>query len=290
VKLAAAWFGFREQTQSNYFEMAAALGLRFVEIPLYWQLIEDRSVRMSSASRAALLETATAAGVRPVSSVSSFDIAGHFDMRGADIDQSHVEFACAAARRAIDIGAELGLEVMRITEPNIPAERLPEARPYMAAYGRAARDLAAHAADRGIRIAIENYGVTAEQMGWVLDEADHPAVGTLFDPCNYFRIGVDPLEAFERLDGRIVYVHLKDAVRGDQVPAERLFPGSRWPPSRAVGEGDIDWSPLLAALTVGYDGYAAIEYEIADDVMRGARASIENVRRFMGRDDLGLRP
>lgn len=290
MKLATAWFGFREQTQSNYFEMAAALGLRYVEIPLYWHLIEDRSVRMSSFSRAVLLEAARAAGVRAVSSVSSFDIAGGFDMRGAEIDESHVEFARAAARRAIDIGSELGLEVMRITEPNVPADRVADARPYMEAYGHAARELGAYAADRGIRIVIENYGVTSEQMSWLLDSADHPSVGTLFDPCNYFRIGEEPLEALDRLSGRIFYCQLKDAVRGDQRPGDLLFPGSRWPPSKAVGEGDIDWAPVLSRLSAEYDGYVAIEYEDPADVMRGVRRSLETLRTLAQSGAISISP
>ena len=280
MRLAAAYYGFREQTQANYFEMAAALGLRCVEIPLYWHLIEDDYVRMSRATIEVLLETARTAGVRAVSSVSAFDIAGSFDMQGDSIDESAVVFARAAARRAIDVGAELGLEVLRITEPNIPPERLNEARSYMEAYGHAARELGIYAADRGVRIVIENYGVTSDQMAWLLDAADHPAVGTLFDPCNYFRMGEDPLAALVRLEGRIYYCQLKDAVAGDQQPGAPLFPGSRWAPSRAIGEGDIDWAPILRTLARSYEGYLAIEYEISADVMRGTRASIAALRRL----------
>lgn len=290
MKLAAAWYGFREQTQTNYFEMAAALGLRYVEIPLYSQLVEDRYVRLSHHSLTVLLDTAKAAGVRPVSSVSSFDIAGDFDMRGDEIDQSAVDFARAAARRAIDVGHELGLEVMRITEPNIPPERLGDAMAYMRAYGEAAREIGGYAADRGIRIVVENYGVTSEHMSWLLEAADHPAVGTLFDPCNYLRMGEDPVDALGRLKDRVYYCQLKDAIKGDKRSGELLFPGSRWPPSRPVGEGDIDWGNLLAQLASFYHGYLAIEYELADDVMRGTRTSIEALRRFTGAQGVELEP
>ena len=41
------------------------------------------------------------------------------------------------------------------------------------------------------RIAIENYGLTSRQILQVLDAANHPAVGTLYDPCNYYRHGQD---------------------------------------------------------------------------------------------------
>ncbi len=40
-----AWYGFREFSIENYFSTAAALGLTSVEIPLYWQVVEDPALR-----------------------------------------------------------------------------------------------------------------------------------------------------------------------------------------------------------------------------------------------------
>jgi sugar phosphate isomerase/epimerase len=277
MKLGAAWYGFREQTPANYFEMAAALGLKYVEIPLYEQVVEHKHFRYSRKGVEVMRALAERAGVRMVSSVSALDIAGGFDMRGDDIDRGAVEFAMAAARRAIDIGADLGLDVLRITEPNVNLDHLDDARPYMEAYGRAMRVLGDHAVERGVRIVAENYGLTSKQVNWLLDAADHPAVGTLYDPCNYHRIGEDPLSALESLGQRVTYCHLKDAFRDDPRDPNLLFEGSRWPPSVAVGEGEIDWGPILARLATFYEGYLCIEYEIAEDVMRGTRVSIKHI-------------
>ena len=277
MKLGAAWYGFREQTPANYFEMAAALGLKYVEIPLYEQVVEHSHFRYSRKGVEAMRALAERACVRMVSSVSALDIAGGFNMRGDDIDQGAVEFAMAAARRAIDIGADLGLAVLRITEPNVNPDRLDGARAYMEAYGRAMRVLGDYAAERGVRIVAENYGLTSQQVNWLLDVADHPAVGTLYDPCNYHRIGEDPLSALHNLGQRVYYCHLKDAFRDDPRDPNLLFEGSRWAPSVAVGEGEIDWGPILSKLASFYEGYLCIEYEIAEDVMRGTRASIEHI-------------
>jgi sugar phosphate isomerase/epimerase len=279
MKLGAAWYGFREQTTTNYFEMAVALGLKYIEIPLYWQIIEDNYARYSLPGIGKKLALAEQAGVSMVSAVAAFDIAGEFDMRGDAIDQSAVEFARAAARRAIDIGAQLGLEVLRITEPSVPPERIDAARAYVEQYGEAMHVLGDHAAERGVRIVVENYGLTSEQVNWLLDAADHPSVGTLYDPCNYHRIGEDPLSALKNLGPRVYYCHLKDAFRSDPRDPHSLFEGSRWPPSVAVGEGEIEWGPILSELATFYDGYLCIEYEIAQDVMRGTRVSIEHIRR-----------
>jgi len=280
MKLGAAWYGFRKQTYSNYFEMAAALGLKYVEIPLYQHIIGDQNhARYSLAGVERRQALAQKAGVAMVSSVSAFDIAGTFDMRGDLIDQGTVEFARDASRRAIDIGSQLGLEVLRITEPNVPDEKLPEARRYMEEYGKEMRILGDYAADRGVRIVVENYGLTSEQVNWMLDAADHPAVGTLYDPCNYMRINEDPLRALQNLGERVYYVHLKDTYKNDPRDPNLLFPGSRWAPSVAVGEGDIDWGPIIVELEKFYNGYLCFEYEIAEDVMRGTRASLEHIRR-----------
>ena len=260
--------------------MAKALGLLYIEFPLYWQIIEDDSARYSLAGVERLLKGAKQAGVSLVSSVSALDLVGPFDMKGDAIDRGTVEFGKAAARRVIDLGAQLNLKVLRLSEPNIPDDRLEEARDYMQAYGREMRVLGDYAAEKGIRIVIENYGLKSEHVNWLLDEADHLAVGTLYDPCNYARINEDPLAALKNLGERVYYCHLKDTLRNDPRDPAILFPGSRWAPSVAVGEGIIDWGPILAELATFYDGYLCIEYEVAEDVMRGTRSSIEHLRKI----------
>ena len=284
MKLGAAWYGFRGQTPTNYFEMAASLGLRYVEIPIYEGIVGSGSPRfqdiVSKSDMDMLRRISKESGVRMVSSVSSLELGGSFDIRGNEIDSSVSQFGRAASRRVIDIGAQLGLEVLRITEPSVPPERIHEAKDYMVDYGRALRSLGEYAAEKNLQIVVENYGLTSEQVAWLLDAADHSSVGTLYDPCNYHRIGEDPLNALKRLGQRIYYCHLKDAFRHDPRSPNELFMGSRWPPSVAVGEGEIDWSPILEELATFYKGYLCFEYESAKDVMRGTRQSIDYIRRI----------
>ena len=276
MKFGAAWYGFREQTPSEYFEMAASVGLHYVEVPLLWQIIEGKLFDFRSNPRIdAVTEAASRAGVKVVSSVSHFDLAGRHNMLGEDIDDSTLRFGLAGARRAIDIGARLGLEVMRITEPGVRQDCLDEAEPTMAALGIVLADLGDYADQYGLRIAVENYALTSEQVMWALDSADHPAVGTLYDPCNYFRIGEDPLDALHRLGSKVIYCHLKDQLRSDPRDPDLLFPGSVWAPSVALGNGDIDWQPIFSELHRSYDGYLCFEYEMPADVFAGTRSSLE---------------
>ncbi|MCK4517006.1 MAG: sugar phosphate isomerase/epimerase [Spirochaetaceae bacterium] len=282
MKLGTAWYGFRNQTSVNYFEMASALGLKYLEIPLYWQIIEDSPRHFNFRSREnieMIRQCADEAGVRMVSSVANFAITPGAKNYKGKVSPSAVDFAMAAAHRAIDLGAELGLEVLRLIEPNVDPENLETARSAMEECGRAMRPLGDHAAGLGLRLSVENYGLTSEQVNWLLDAADHPAVGSLYDPCNFYRIGEDPLSALKNLGSRVYCCHLKDAFRDDSRDPNLLFEGSRWPPSEAVGEGEINWGPILKQLSEFYEGYLCIEYEMPDDVMRGTRCSAEYIRR-----------
>jgi len=287
MKLGAAWFGFRDQTYSNYFEMVRSLGLEYVEVPLYWQIVQestaDGSIKFSKDVFAQRRTLAEQAGVKMVSAVAALDLAGAYNMRGETIDESEVQFARAAAYRTIDIADELGLEVVRITEPNIPEKFVSGGKAYMEAYGEVLLPMAEYAQEKNIVIAVENYGLTSEQLNWLLDVGDHPNLGTLYDPCNYMRIKEDPLSALKNVSDRVVYCHLKDTLIDESRNPNLLFPGSRWAPSVAVGEGDIEWEPILAHLATFYDGYMCIEYEIADDVMRGTRFSAEYVQAILNR-------
>ncbi len=71
---------------------------------------------------------------------------------------------------------------------------------------------------------------------------------------------------------------------GGGVRRPGAFPwhGRPAPEHCAVGEGVIDWAPIVEELLLGgYDGYWAIEYEEPDDVIRGTRDSAEYLRRVI---------
>jgi sugar phosphate isomerase/epimerase len=285
MKLGAAWYGFGEQTPQNYFEMAAALGLQYVEVPLYgFSLV---SWYRSRESTEAVLADAQEASVQIVSGVSALNLAGR--LAGDEIDRDGVEFGLAQARRAIDVGAFLGVTVIRLAEPDrLRAEQLDLEAPYMRAYGDAFRQLGDYAADRGLRIAIENFGLTSAQIAQVLDAADHPAVGTLYDPCNYYRHGQDPLAALGDLGHRVYYCHLKDAwfpypaQEPDVLPMASSGQMQPWWWIRPLGEGNIDWAPILTELATFYEGYLCLEHDLRDSVMWGTRRGIAHIRRLAG--------
>lgn len=272
MNISTAWYGFRHMSPANYFSTAAALGVERVEVPLYQHTLDEW---YGPVAPPAVRELAEQCGVTMVSGVAAMELAGPFDELGRTFSAQHVNAQRVLSLALIDIAHELGLEVLRITEPNLGPEHQHLAEQYLSEYGEALRTIGDFAETRGIKIAVENYGLLPEQIDLMLQIADHSNVGTLFDPCNYARMGENPLDAMRLLGDRIVYCHLKDTKHDESRQPDDLYPGSRWRPSVAVGDGDIEWTPLLQGLQASYQGDAGIECESADDVVLSTRRSLD---------------
>jgi sugar phosphate isomerase/epimerase len=90
------------------------------------------------------------------------------------------------------------------------------------------------AEDAGIRIAVENHCDSfSEEILWLLDRVDHPAVGACIDTVNALMVMEDPMHAIENLAPRAFTNHFRD----DRIEFQRY--GFKLT-GTAVGEGDID--------------------------------------------------
>lgn len=82
---------------------------------------------------------------------------------------------------------------------------------------RRVKAMADYASEQGIIPCLENekdvYGDTAERMNDVLRACDN-LLG-VFDPANFVQCGVDTLKAYELLEDKIEYMHIKDALFAD---------------------------------------------------------------------------
>jgi len=279
-------------TPSNYFEMAAALGLKYVEVPLYsFSLHEWYGSREQVA---AVAEAARVAGVKIVSGVAHSNIGGC--VQGDEIARDGVHLAKAEARRAIEVGASLGTEVIRLTEPgDLEPDQVNLEQEYVQSYGQALRELGDYAAQYGIRVTIENTALSSARIKRIVDAADHPAVGALYDPCNFYRHGEDPLTALKNLGQRIMYCHLKDAwfPYPAQVPDTQpamSFSGQMlpWWWITPLGKGNIDWGSIFSELATFYHGYMCLEHDIRDSVMWVTRLGIAYVRHVATEYDLDI--
>jgi sugar phosphate isomerase/epimerase len=139
--------------------------------------------------------------------------------------------------------------------------------------------LVRHAADRGIRIAIENCPMIFSYDEWPGGNnlAWSPAIweemfaavpdegfGLNLDPSHLVWLMIDYERAVYDFADRIFHVHAKDLeIRRDGLHRHGTFSaGIGWQVPRLPGLGEVDWSRFLAALYgVGYDSVVSIEHE-----------------------------
>lgn len=269
VKFACAAWGFREMSLAEYFAAARQLGLEFVEVNVSPNTPKHLTYDATDAEVEQMVRLAADEGVTVVA------LAGGNNFAASDVDAE-----IARVKRQIDMAALAGAEVLRIFAGWVSASQFTDAT-----FQRISAALAAvgeYGAEQGVHVAMENHGgitATGAQCRRLLSEAAAgmpvsrmaKPLGLNFDPANFRHAGEDALAALMVTGDLINYSHWKDVrYEGDT------------PEYCAVGEGVIDWAPIVQAVTRnGFDGYWAIEYENAADVVRGTRDSLEYLRALL---------
>jgi len=130
----------------------------------------------------------------------------------------------------------------------------------------------------GVRLGLENhFGITstAEDTLRILESVESPYVGVTFDPANFVVSKEDPVRAATKLAPYIIHTHLKDCIctgKGRWFGYEFV----------EVGAGIVDYKNVLLNLKKGgYNGYLSLEYESADDIVRGTLIARRNLEAFL---------
>jgi sugar phosphate isomerase/epimerase len=162
----------------------------------------------------------------------------------------------------------------------------------LAAFREAWPPLVEHAAEHGVRIAIENCPMIFSYDEWPGGDnlAYAPAIwremfaaipdehlGLNFDPSHLVWQMIDIERAVYEFGGRIYHAHGKDLeVRPDGLYEHGVMSaGMGWQVPRLCGLGQVDWGRFVGALyAVGYDGVVSIEHED-----RRFEGSVELVKR-----------
>ena len=160
----------------------------------------------------------------------------NFSLDSSDYDptlQHTVEEGVEIARI---LGADVAKISMDLKRPRpLAASRfhpaIMERLAVIAAEIRAAAPIAEKA---GVRIAVENHAdAFSEEVLWVVDEADHPFVGTCVDTVNGMHVTENPMTAIENLAPRAFTNHFRNDRIEFQPYGFKLTGAS-------TGEGDID--------------------------------------------------
>jgi sugar phosphate isomerase/epimerase len=269
VKLACAAWGFRKMQLPEYFDAVREMDIELVEVNLGPNSPGHLPFDATDADLDRAAQAAKDAGVEIVA------LAGGNNFAAEDLDAE-----IAKVNSQIDMCVALGADVLRIfagwlkpaTYTDADFDRISDALFQVGEY----------ALERGVVVAMENHGgITAtgaqcyrlliDPICELLEGADRQSLGLNYDPANFRHAGEDPLGALMVTGDLIVYSHWKDV----------RFEGET-PEYCAVGEGMIEWAPVIEEMiATGFDGYWAIEYEEAEDVVRGTRDSAAYLRKVL---------
>jgi len=124
-----------------------------------------------------------------------------------------------------------------------------------------------YAADKGVKIAFENYFVTLignfDQWDAVIDAVPMPNLGFNYDPSHLIWQGIDYLAGVDRYADRIFHTHAKDTeIRHDRLAMCGNQNNRGWWRYVIPGFGSIEWGKYVARLRkAGFDGVMSIEHE-----------------------------
>ncbi|MDJ0784695.1 MAG: sugar phosphate isomerase/epimerase [Desulfosarcinaceae bacterium] len=195
---------------------------------------------------------------------------------------------------AIETARHLGADVVKVSmdlrrpRPVAASRFHPQVVAQMTAFAEQLQAAAPHAADAGVKLAVENHCDTfSEEILWLLDRVDRPEVGACIDTVNGLHVMEDPMAAIRNLAPRAYTNHFRD----DRIVFQRY--GFKLV-GTAVGEGDIDMRrayELFRRHSAMQRINIETEMEIPLDDMRSALAAeVDAVLRSIRycRDVLGI--
>jgi sugar phosphate isomerase/epimerase len=143
-------------------------------------------------------------------------------------------------KEAIATADALGSDVVKVSmdlvrpRPLAASKFHPRVKEQMVSFATQLKAAAPAAEAAGIKIAVENHCDSfSEEILWLLDLVDHPAVGACIDTVNALMVMENPMQAIVNLAPRAFTNHFRD----DRIELQRY--GFKLT-GAAVGEGDID--------------------------------------------------
>jgi sugar phosphate isomerase/epimerase len=168
-------------------------------------------------------------------------------------------------KRLVDIAADMGVGVV-CTSAGMPLPGKDRMQTIESEARKSFPPLLAHAAKKGIKIALENWAATNIQnlAHWqrLFELVPDDNFGLNFDPSHLVWQGIDYLHAVEFFARRIFHTHAKDTEVVQHKVRWIGNQGSGWWRYVIPGYGDIDWGVYIARLRQnGYNGVLSIEHE-----------------------------
>ncbi len=274
-----ASLGFAPMEPARVVGTLAELGYDGVE----WTLAHFHPQAHTPAQLAAVVEATRAGGL----GISELVVQQDMVQR----DTTRFDTHCGLIEDCIRAAADHGIPALNVFTGPAPWDPSAPRLGQDISHGEA-WDLVRRAYERVLKVAEERKVFLAVEAVWGHLARDYYTLQELFRqvPSPYLAVNMDPSHfalyrndvpwSVRQLAGRIVHVHLKDAIGLDtRQPGDFIFP--------LLGEGMIDWTAFFAALDdIGYTGYCSVEFEsftyyqrvLGGDVKRAAALSMEQIR------------
>ncbi len=212
-----------------------------------------------------------------------------------DADQRKRKLYLDHLRKVINVAALLNVNLVG-TFVGARPDRLPGEN--MKEIGRVFRVIAKYAADKGVRVMIENcpmdswqrfglpgnFAYSPELWDALFNEVHAKNFGLNFDPSHLYWLGIDYLRAAKEYAPKIFHAHAKDTeLLPDGMYRYGIFSRqlnpvpwkTGWWRYRLPGLGAIDWKKLISVLQeAGYDHVLSIEHE--DPVWEGSEEKVKH--------------
>ena len=169
------------------------------------------------------------------------------------------------------------LGITDIAVPSIPGDRREDA----AAWEQVAKSMDCQGAKlkaEGIQLTYHNHAFEFETIegagksGYdiLFENSDLANLQPEIDTYGVAYGGEDPVKMLERFSGHINLVHIKDGKLGEGKPH-----------FTEIGEGDLDWAPILAACEAGGAKWLLVEQDTTEiGPVESARLSFENLKKM----------
>jgi sugar phosphate isomerase/epimerase len=291
VKLGFLTVPFGDWTLEQVADFAAGNGFEVLEVAC-WPRESGDARRYAGVTHidVAGLDQAGADGIRTMLAGKGIGISalGYYP-NPLHPDPEHRRAVAVHLLQVIDAAALLGVDTVTTFAGNDLTRPLEE---NLAGFATVWEPIVAHAADRGVRIAIENCPMIFSLDEWpggnnlahspaawraMFEAVPSELLGLNLDPSHLVWQLIDVERAIDEFAARIYHVHAKDLEidRGGLYEHGVMSLGMGWQVPRLPGLGEVRWDRFFAALyRNGYDGPVVVEHED---------------RRFEGSDELVIR-
>jgi sugar phosphate isomerase/epimerase len=151
----------------------------------------------------------------------------------------------------------------------------------------ASKEIARYAAGKGVTTSLENHGFfvqSADRVRRIVHAVDEPNFATTLDVGNFVCVDEDPAAVVPQNLPYAMVVHFKDFYIRDTDPGEGWFRsrGGKYLRGAIVGNGDLDLASVARSIIESdFEGYAAIEFEGAEDCLLGIERGLANAKRLL---------